>query len=315
MKHCPSCGADVAPDQMFCVACGTSLPAQACPTCGTPHAQGARFCGQCGSRLEAATAALQTTAIELPRPTERRLVSVLFADLVGFTALSEDEDPEAVREFLIAYFDRASQVIDRYGGTVEKFIGDAVMAVWGTPTAHEDDAERAVRAALELTAMIGDLDDAAQLRAAVMTGEAAVDPSAKGQALVAGDLVNTSSRLQGAAQPGTVLVDETTMIAAGRAIAFDPSGEIALKGKAEPVKAWTAQRVVAERGGSGKQGVLEPPFVGRQEELRLLKDSMHATSRDGRARLITLVGQAGLGKSRLAWELKKYRAHGIDLLA
>ena len=148
---CPSCGAEVAVDQKFCIACGTSLAALDCPTCGATHAHGANFCGQCGGRLEAATEALRRSAPETPRATERRLVSVLFADLVGFTARSEDEDPEAVREFLTAYFDRAAQIIERYGGTVEKFIGDAVMAVWGTPTAHEDDAERAVRAALELT--------------------------------------------------------------------------------------------------------------------------------------------------------------------
>jgi class 3 adenylate cyclase len=231
---------------------------------------------------------------------------VLFADLVGFTALSEDEDPEAVREFLMAYFERASQVIDRYGGTVEKFIGDAVMAVWGTPTAHEDDAERAVRAALELTTMIGDLDETTQLRAAVMTGEAAVNPSAQGQGLVAGDLVNTSSRLQGVASPGQVLVDETTMVAAGRAVAFEPGGDVRLKGKSEPMRAWAALEVVAERGGGGRRDILEPPFVGRAEELRLLKDSLHAPGREGKARLVTVIGQAGLGKSRLAWELKKY---------
>jgi len=248
---------------------------------------------------------------EARRLTERRLVSVLFADLVGFTSLSADEDPEAVREFLSAWFERASEVILRYGGTVEKFIGDAVMAVWGAPRAHEDDAERAVRAALDLVSMMrgirmGGEVDAPRLRAAVMTGEAAVTAGAQGQGLVAGDLVNTSSRLQSAAAPGSVLVDETTMVAAGRAVAFESAGQLTLRGKDEPMKAWMAIEVVAERGGMGRPGVLEPPFVGRHEELRLLKDSLHATSREGKSRLLTVIGHAGYGKSRLAWELRKY---------
>ncbi len=234
------------------------------------------------------------------------MVSVLFADLVGFTARAEDEDPETTREFLTTYFERAAEVIGRYGGTVEKFIGDAVMAVWGTPTAHEDDAERAVRAALDLVSMVGGLGSGAQLRVAVTTGEAAVDPGADGQGLVTGDLVNTSSRLQSAAAAGSVLVDETTMVAAGRAVAFDAAGETTLKGKAEPVRTWVALRVVAERGGVGRREGLEPPFVGRHEELRLLKESLHATAREGRSRLVTIIGQAGFGKTRLAWELKKY---------
>jgi hypothetical protein len=139
-----------------------------------------------------------------------------------------------------------------------------------------------------------------------MTGEAAVNPAARGQALVAGDVVNTSARLQAAAVPSTVLVDEATRVAAGRAIVFEAAGDLALKGKTEPLKAWMALRVVAERGGAGRRDLLEPPFVGRDEELRLLKDSLHAIGRDGRSRLVTIIGQAGLGKSRLAWELRKY---------
>jgi class 3 adenylate cyclase len=240
------------------------------------------------------------------RLTQRRIVSVLFADLVGFTSASEHEDPESIREFLADYFERAAEVVGRYGGTVEKFIGDAVMAVWGSPTAHEDDAERAVRAAFDMHSMIGSLDRPAELRVAVMTGEVAASPGRQGQGLVAGDLVNTTSRLQAAAPPGAILVDDTTMGAAGRAIAFESAGEIELKGRVGPVRAWRALRVVAERGGIGRRDMLEPPFVGRDAELRLLKDSLHASGRDGRSRLVTLVGHAGLGKSRLAWELRKY---------
>jgi class 3 adenylate cyclase len=309
---CPTCGAEVTPDLRFCLECGTSLVPAACPSCGTPRVSGARFCGQCGTRFADAgepdgDAPTSTRAAGSARlGTERRLVSVLFVDLVGFTARSEAEDPEAVREFLSSYFDRTSEIIGRYGGTVEKFIGDAVMAVWGTPTAHEDDAERAVRAALDIIPGVAGLATDASVRAAVTTGEAAVDRGASGQALLAGDLVNTSSRLQATAPTGTVLVDETTMLAAGRAIAFEAFDEVVLKGKAEPVRTWTALRVVAERGGIGRSEGLEPPFVGRHEELRLLKDSLHATAREGKSRLVTIIGHAGYGKSRLAWELKKY---------
>ena len=141
---------------------------------------------------------------------ERRLVSVLFADLVGFTNASEARDAEDTRELLTRYFELARTTIERYGGAVEKFIGDAVMAVWGAPVANEDDAERAVRAALELVAAIPALDDALTARAGVLTGEAAVTVGAEGQGMVAGDLVNTASRIQSAAEPGTVLVGETT---------------------------------------------------------------------------------------------------------
>jgi len=242
---------------------------------------------------------------------ERRRVSVLFADLVGFTGLAEDRDPEAVRELLTRYFELAREVIGRYGGTVEKFIGDAVMAVWGAPVAHEDDSERAVRAALDLLDVVRTLGDDAsgepvQARAAVLTGEAAVTLGALGQGMVAGDLVNTASRLQSVAAPGTVLVGEATYKATAQAIAYEPAGEQVLKGKQAPVPAWRAQRVVAKLGGVGRSEGLEPPFVGRDEQLRLLKDFLHATGREQRLRFVSVTGQAGTGKSRLTWEFLKY---------
>src|SRR6185295_590711 len=171
---------------------------------------------------------------------ERRLVSVLFADLVGFTPFAEERDSEEVRDTLTRYFELATDVITRYGGTVEKFIGDAVMAVWGAPTAREDDAERSVRAALELVDAITQLGPGIQARAGVLTGEAAVTLGASNQGMVAGDLVNTAARLQAVAPPGTVLVGDTTQRAAAAAIAFEPAGEQLLKGKAAPVPAWRA---------------------------------------------------------------------------
>ena len=243
-------------------------------------------------------------------PTERRVVSVLFADLVGFTALSDDRDPEAVREFLDGYFALARERIGRYGGTIEKFIGDAVMAVWGTPVAHEDDAERAVRAALDLLDAVGGLrapdGSAIAVRRRVLTGEAAVAIGADGQAMVAGDLVNTASRLQSVAPPGSVLVGEATVHASESAIVYEPAGDHLLRGKELPVVAWRAVRVVAGRAGFGRTARLEAPFVGRDDELRLLKELLHATTRDRRARLVSVLGIAGIGKSRLAWELEKY---------
>ena len=166
---------------------------------------------------------------------ERRLVSVLFADLVGFTSASEGRDAEETRELLSRYFDTCKTVIERYGGIVEKFIGDAVMAVWGTPVVQEDDAERAVRAALDLVAAVTELAPGVRARAGVLTGEAAVTLGAEGQGMVAGDLVNTASRIQSAAEPGQVLVGESTRRSSEAAIAFQGAGEFELKGKSEPV--------------------------------------------------------------------------------
>ena len=225
---------------------------------------------------------------------------------MGFTPYASDRDPEEVRETLSRYFDLASDVIGRYGGTVEKFIGDAVMAVWGAPVAREDDAERAVRAGLELVDAVPSLGSSIQARAAILTGEAAVTIGATNQGMVAGDLVNTASRLQSVAPPGAVLAGESTMRAASRAIVFEPIGDQVLKGKASPVAAFRALRVVAEVGGRNRSDTLEAPFVGRQEELRLLKDLFHATGREKRARLVSITGPAGIGKTRLAWEFSKY---------
>jgi class 3 adenylate cyclase len=200
---------------------------------------------------------------------------VLFADLVGFTSLSERRDAEEVRELLTRYFDAARRLVGRYGGVVEKFIGDALMVVWGTPTAQEDDAERAVRAALDLVEAVAALGAKVgapdlQARAGVLTGEA-VTLGAWEQGMVAGDLVNTASRVQAAAEPGTVLVGEATRRATEAAILYQDAGAHALKGKAEPVRLWRALRVVAGRGGALKSSGLEAPFVGREWELRLVK--------------------------------------------
>jgi class 3 adenylate cyclase/tetratricopeptide (TPR) repeat protein len=287
---------------------------------------GTKFCGDCGTALVGEASAAGPASISPPTPSpasasaagaERRLVSILFADLVGSTTLAEDRDPEESRDLLSRYFDIASELIGRYGGSIEKFIGDAVMAVWGVPTAHEDDAERAVRAALDLVSAVGGMSDAGQplqLRAAVLTGEAAATIGASGQGMVAGDLVNTASRLQGAAPPGSVLVGESTYRATSGAIGYEEAGNQLLKGKAAPILAWRAVRVLGMRGGAGRRTALEPPFVGRDDELRLIKDLFHATIRERKPRLVTVVGQAGIGKSRLGWEFEKY-IDGVTLNA
>ena len=312
---CATCGTENRPGSRFCDHCGASLAAR-CPSCGEPNRTDARFCASCGHTLndqpdpptsaEAGHSSPATGAPTTSAGAERRLVSVLFTDLVGFTTLAEDRDPEAVRELLSRYFDRATEIVKLHGGTVEKFIGDAVMAVWGAPTAHEDDAERAVRAALELVAAVSALHPSLQARAGVLTGEAAVTIGATNQGLVAGDLVNTAARLQGVAEPGTVLVGETTRRAAESAIVFEPLPDQTLKGKTAPVPAWVARRVVAQVGGQGRADTLEAPFVGREEELRQLKETLHAVGRERRVRLVSITGPGGIGKSRLAWELLKY---------
>jgi class 3 adenylate cyclase/tetratricopeptide (TPR) repeat protein len=302
---CPACGTENRSDRKFCSQCGTAL-ALPCPSCGASNDPSDAFCGQCGSPLAAEAPAAA------PGPAaERRLVSVLFADLVGFTPLSEQRDAEEVREFLSRYFDTCRRLISLYGGTVEKFIGDAVMAVWGAPTATEDDAERAVRAALDLVTAVAALGEelgAADLRAraGVLTGEAAVTLGAEGEGMVAGDLVNTASRVQTVAEPGSVYVGESTMHATSDTIVYEEAGAFELKGKEEPVPLWMARRVVSAHRGALKAQGLEAPFAGRERELRQLKDLFHSAAEGHRAHLVSVTGVAGIGKSRLAWEFYKY---------
>ena len=307
--NCSSCGRANRAGRKFCAQCGTALVV-ACSACGAANEPDEAFCGECGSRLDGAPAPVRG-APEATVGVERRVVSVLFADLVGFTSLAEGRDAEEVRDLLSRYFDVARQVVERYGGAVEKFIGDAVMAVWGTPIAQEDDAERAVRAALDLVAAVAALGselEAPELaaRAGVLSGEAAVTLGAVGQGMVAGDLVNSASRVQAIAEPGTVVVGETTRRASDAAIAYSDAGVHELRGREDTMQLWRALRVTAGRAGSLKAVGIEPPFVGRERELRLVKEHMHASADERKAHLVSVIGIAGIGKSRLAWELYKY---------
>jgi class 3 adenylate cyclase/tetratricopeptide (TPR) repeat protein len=311
MAVCASCGRENRDGRKFCVGCGRSLAVElACPSCGAPYEPDERFCGDCGSALTAPVPEPPASTAAEP-VTERRLVSVLFADLVGFTNLSESRDPEEVRELLSRYFDTCRRLVGLYGGTVEKFIGDAVMAVWGTPVTTEDDAERAVRTALDLVAAVQALGqeigaEGLRARAGVMTGEAAVNLAAMGEGMVAGDLVNTASRVQSVAEPGSVFVGDATRRATEGAVVYEAAGSFELKGKEGETPLWRASRVVSGRGGSLKSEGLEAPFVGRDRELRQIKDLFHVSAEEGRAQLVSVTGIAGIGKSRLAWEFYKY---------
>jgi class 3 adenylate cyclase/tetratricopeptide (TPR) repeat protein len=249
-------------------------------------------------------------SLETVTVAERRVCSVLFVDLVSFTPLSETRDPEEVRELLSAYFERARTVIGRYGGVVEKFIGDAVMAVWGTPVATEGDAERAVRAAMDVVEAVAELGQEVgapdlRARAGVVTGEVAVTVGLGGEG-VAGDAVNTAARVQAAATPGAVWVDASTYRLAGAAIGFADTGEHQLKGKAEPVQLWAATRVLSGVGGSQRTDGLEAPILGRDAELRTVRELFHACAERRVPRLVLVSGPAGVGKSRLGWEFEKY---------
>ena len=306
---CAACGTLNALGAKFCSECGEPL-SQACPTCGAAVAPGAKFCSECGTPLTGRAERGTPPSAAKPQA-ERRLVTVLFADLVGFTSLSEGRDAEDTRELLSRYFETCRRLIELYGGTVEKFIGDAVMAVWGTPVATEDDAERAVRAALDLIAAVTSLGDEVgatglRARAGVLTGEAAVTVGASGEGMVAGDLVNTASRIQSVAEPGTVLVGESTRRATEQTIVFTEAGSFELKGKEGQTPLWQALRVVAGARGTLKSTGLEAPFVGRDGELRRIKDLFHTCADEGRAHLVSVTGIAGIGKSRLAWEFYKY---------
>ncbi|HET7901719.1 MAG TPA: AAA family ATPase [Candidatus Nanopelagicales bacterium] len=237
-------------------------------------------------------------------------MSVMFVDLVDSTAFAESRDAEEVRAVLDRYFSDAGDAVARHGGRVEKFIGDAIMAVWGTPVAHEDDAERAVRSALEIVDRVDglgrELGLPLQARGGVLTGEAVATLDATDQGLVTGDLVNTAARLQSAAAPGCVIVGDSTQRATNQSIAYEPIPPMTMKGKADPVTGYRALRVISELGGANRQAAPEPPFVGRDEQLRLTKELLHATGREGRPRLLHVSGVAGIGKSRLVWELQKY---------
>lgn len=270
-----------------------------CPSCGTEQATGARFCSACGTQLEGAHA---------PRE-ERKLVSVLFVDLVGFTSRSDRADPEDVREALGLYHSEARRRIEEHGGTVEKFAGDAVMAVFGAPLAHGDDAERAVRAGLAVLESLEELNRAHGLdleaRAAVNTGDAIVAVAGErgGETLAIGDVVNTASRLQTAAPEGRLIAGEEAYRATRNTIRYEPLDPIAAKGKVEPVQAWLALEPL---GAPAERPIVAHPLVGRESEIDLMRTLWTRTLDERRPHLVTVVGPPGIGKSRLCREVATF---------
>src|SRR5688572_16457658 len=265
-----------------------------CPSCGQENPDGFLLCGMCGTPLAAPAA---------PRE-ERKVVTVLFADLVGFTSRSEQLDPEDVRALLAPYWERLRFELESFGGTVEKFIGDAVVALFGAPVAHEDDPERAVRAALAIREWVAEESDL-HVRIGVNTGEALVSLSAhpaQGEGMASGDVVNTAARLQSAAPVDGILVGEQTYRATERMIEYRDHEPVQAKGKAKPVHVWEAVQATS-RFGVDLTPAAAAPLVGRDEELELLVAAFRRAADDQTPQLVTVVGVPGIGKSRLLGEL------------
>ena len=276
-----------------------------CPSCGQENPDGFRLCGMCGASLA-------------PEPVagreERKVVTVLFCDLVGFTAKAERLDPEDVRAILAPYHERVRSELERHGGTVEKFIGDAVMALFGAPTAHEDDPERAVRAALAIREFA--LEEELELRVGITTGEALVSlgaSAAEGEGMASGDVVNTAARLQSAAPVNGVLVDETTYRATRHAIDFEDAPAVEAKGKAEPIRVREAT-AARSRFGVDVTYHARAELVGRERELGILRDAFERARSERVPQLVTLVGVPGIGKSRLVYELSRIADADQDII-
>ena len=271
----------------------------ACPRCHEPNPDNARFCSACGNPLGAAG----TPPLEL-----RKTVTVLFCDLTGSTSFGERQDPEQLRHVLSRYYEESRAVLERHGGQVEKFIGDAVMAVFGIPVLHEDDALRALRAALELRAAFATLSDELErsfgvrieARIGVNTGEVIAGDPIRGHPLVAGDAVNVAQRLETAAPPGEILIGEETYRLSRQAVRVVAMEPLELKGKRDPVVAYRLLEVTP--GTATPPRRLDSPMVGRERELSLLQDSFARSVSEASCHLFTILGPAGVGKSRLVAE-------------
>src|SRR3954470_20567561 len=255
-----------------------------CPSCGAQNREEARFCDSCGAAL----------AEPAPQREMRKVVTVLFCDVTGSTALGERIDPAGLRRVMARYFETAKSIVERHGGSVEKFIGDAVMAVFGVPTVHEDDALRALRAGVEMRDALPDLG--IDGRIGVMTGEVVTGTEER---LATGDAVNVAARLEQAAQPGEILIGHETLQLTRDAADVEAMPPLTVKGKSEPLAAY---RLLAVHGDEGLSRRLDTPLVGRVTELRRLRDAYDQAAADEACQLFTILGSAGVGKSRLAAE-------------
>ncbi len=311
---CAGCGFDASPGFAFCPKCGSKLPA-ACPSCGSACSPNFAFCPRCGGRLAAKPGEHTPQAETIRAPeTDRRPVTVLFADLSGFTALGERLDPEEVRALQSELFQEMASVIERFGGFVEKFAGDAVMAVFGAPVAHENDPERAIRAAIAMHERTPALSRRWESRVGgplalhigVNTGPVVagnLGSTVGAGYAVTGDTVNTTSRLLNAAQPGQILVSDHTYRLTQHVFAFEALGELVFKGKAERLPAYRVVEVLdAPRSGRGLEAHgLVAPLIGRDDELAQML-AVFGRMQRGRAQMLSLIGEAGVGKSRLLSE-------------
>jgi class 3 adenylate cyclase/tetratricopeptide (TPR) repeat protein len=280
-----------------------------CSSCGLENPEGFRFCGGCGLAL------VPSRGREV-----RKTVTVLFADVTGSTALGERLDPESLRNVMGRYLEEMKDILERHGGMVEKFIGDAVMAVFGIPTLHEDDAQRALRAAWEMRERLAALNEELEsdfgvrleARIGVNTGEVVAGKDEAGDRLATGDAVNVAARLEQAAAPGDILLGERTLELARDAIEAEPIEALSLKGKAERLAPYRLLRVIEGAPAFSRQ--LDAPLVGRQAELAVLRGAFGQAVSERRCRLVTVVGPAGIGKSRLARELSDALHGQADVL-
>ena len=270
----------------------------ACASCGASNPERFRFCGTCGAALSAEP---QTSQV-------RKVVTVLFVDVTGSTELGERVDPEALRRAMGRYFALARDVIERHGGTVEKFIGDAVMAVFGIPQVHEDDALRAARAAVEVRDALADLNEQMgreqgiqiSVRIGLNTGEVVAGEGERSQTLVTGDAVNTAARLEEAAAPGEIVIGAATFKLVGPLTTSEPLPDLTVKGKQSPIRAYRLMDAAPQTATAPRR--LEGPMVGRQDELQQLDSVLKRVISERRCHLFTIVGGAGVGKSRLVRE-------------
>lgn len=309
---CSNCGNVNVEGARFCASCGNSL-ALTCPNCGASVEAGARFCSNCGTALAPAASS------PVGPSEERRVISALFADLVGFTSHTERSDPEDSRRRLTLFHTKVRQDVERFGGSIEKLMGDGVFAAFGATLAHEDDAERAVRSALRIVESVDELNAGEPqlglaVRVAVTTGEAIVQlERTPDRERIIGDVVNTASRLQSVAAPGQVVVDERTYRSSRDVVNFDSLEDVELRGKEQKQVVWLATGL-RSRFGVGVEEETATAFVGREEELSLLTDSFDRSVSRQSPQLVTVVGEPGVGKSRLIREFRRIIDDRSDLV-